>query len=314
MGKRKSKKIKKRYKIFLAPVLGVAVFLLLFFILWKANSVPEHYVSISPESAKQGDTVLVKVSGKYPSVKGVFDGKEIVFFRNGNYSDWSALLGIDADIKPGEYTIFISASAEKMEKKINIAENNFASAKMASTEEETLKSVVKNDNPVLYQVIENFTPQAYFSGPFYFPLKKMQKSGFDFGEFIKSGSYLLQHFGVDLRASQGTEIFAVNDGKVVFAESLSNYGNTIVVDHGLGIYSLYLHLSNFDVSLGQNVKRGQQIGLSGSSGYSTAPHLHFSIRDNGARVDPLYFIENSQSLGASYDLASIKNAFLKLLK
>jgi murein DD-endopeptidase MepM/ murein hydrolase activator NlpD len=106
----------------------------------------------------------------------------------------------------------------------------------------------------------------------------------------------MQHFGVDLAAKKDTEVFAINDGRVVLAENLSNYGKTIIIDHGLGIFSLYLHLDNFDVSVDQLVKNGQKIGLSGDTGASTGPHLHFSIRNSGSRVDPLLFIQTASSI------------------
>ena len=75
-----------------------------------------------------------------------------------------------------------------------------------------------------------------------------------------------------------TPIYSINDGVVAFAESLITYGNTIIVDHGLGIYSLYLHMDSFSVEVGDEVDRGDKIGFSGSSGYSILPHLHFSLK------------------------------------
>ncbi|TSD01862.1 MAG: peptidase M23, partial [Parcubacteria group bacterium Athens0714_26] len=72
------------------------------------------------------------------------------------------------------------------------------------------------------------------------------------------------------------------------------YGKTLIIDHGLGIFSLYLHLDEFKVLNGKGVKRGELVGLSGNTGYSISPHLHFSIKANGASVDPLKFIETTK--------------------
>jgi murein DD-endopeptidase MepM/ murein hydrolase activator NlpD len=116
-----------------------------------------------------------------------------------------------------------------------------------------------------------------------------------FGNIRKSGDVSLQHLGVDLDANTGTPVYAINDGKVTgVLEGLINYGNTVIIDHGLGIFSLYLHLDEFKVSLGQTVKKDDVIGLSGNTGYSIAPHLHFSIKLNGASVDPVKFINSAK--------------------
>lgn len=309
---KKPRRLKKYYNllIFLAVVI---LFGLFFIFSMQPAPIPEHSVYISSENVKQGDTVLVKVSKKYPSVSGSFNGQTINFFRKGK-SDWSALLGIDADLAPSQYSIFVIASGEGMEKKINVSAADFNSANLAVTQslknkgfsgQIVIENIRKKDNPAINGIIEKFTPQAYFNGPFSFPLKNMQRSGYGFGEFIMGVGYQIQHLGIDLRASQDTEVFAVNDGKVVFAGDLSNYGKTIIIDHGVGIFSLYLHLDSFDVSLGQYVKNGQQIALSGETGYATAPHLHFSMRDSGMRINPVSFINQSQGVSVNYNLASI---------
>ena len=97
--------------------------------------------------------------------------------------------------------------------------------------------------------------------------------------------------GVDLEADIGTPIYAINGGIVRLSQELTNYGKTIVIDHGSGIFSLYLHIDEFKISEGKEVKRGDIIALSGNTGYSIAPHLHFGVKINGASVDPLRFIE-----------------------
>ena len=100
-----------------------------------------------------------------------------------------------------------------------------------------------------------------------------------------------RHGGVDLRASVGTQVRAVNSGVVVLtARGFSLEGNMVIVDHGSGVFSLYLHLSKINVKENQKVKKSQEIGLSGSSGAVTGPHLHFMVKANGANVDPLSFI------------------------
>ena len=121
-------------------------------------------------------------------------------------------------------------------------------------------------------------------------MKKIQVVG-DFGNIRKSESSSIQHLGVDLKADTGTPVYAVNDGVVRFSEDLNTYGKTLIIDHGLGIFSLYLHLNEFKVFSEQRIEQDDIMGFSGNTGYSIAPHLHFSIKVNGANIDPLKFID-----------------------
>jgi murein DD-endopeptidase MepM/ murein hydrolase activator NlpD len=105
------------------------------------------------------------------------------------------------------------------------------------------------------------------------------------------------HSGVDLRAAQGTLIKAPNRGQVVLAADHFFGGLSLVIDHGGAIHSMYFHLSDISVSVGQMVEKGDIIGLTGLSGRATGPHLHFGIRLNGERVNPLRLIELSAGLG-----------------
>ncbi|MEI6602561.1 MAG: peptidoglycan DD-metalloendopeptidase family protein [Clostridia bacterium] len=95
------------------------------------------------------------------------------------------------------------------------------------------------------------------------------------------------HSGVDIRASMGQTIVAVGDGKVLSASYRSGYGNTVIIDHGGGITTLYAHCSVLLVSAGEEVKRGETIAKAGSTGWSTGAHLHFEVRKNGTPVDPM---------------------------
>ncbi|HKL82057.1 MAG TPA: M23 family metallopeptidase [Desulfobacter sp.] len=101
------------------------------------------------------------------------------------------------------------------------------------------------------------------------------------------------HRGVDFRAPAGTAVEAVADGRVILAEPHYYAGNSMYIDHGNGVVSLYFHLSRFDVSPGDIVKRGQIIGRSGSTGRATGPHLHLSISVQGQLVDPVPLFERT---------------------
>ncbi|HEY2829749.1 MAG TPA: M23 family metallopeptidase, partial [Thermoanaerobaculia bacterium] len=118
-------------------------------------------------------------------------------------------------------------------------------------------------------------------------------SGTNFGSRrIFNGEPRAPHSGADLHATRGTPVHATNRGRVVLAKNLFFTGNTVILDHGLGIYSLYAHLSRIDVHAGDTVKNGQIVGLVGATGRVTAPHLHWGMRVQGARVDPFSLVKS----------------------
>ncbi len=315
----KHKKIKRENFVFVYVVagliiLGLAVFFLIFY-----KTPDSIYVSL--ENPKQGDTVFIRVKTESNSVSGNFSGEKLVFYRKGNLPEWVAFLGIDADQKSGVYQIFVNTSIEQFVKDVKVVPANFSSASIIKapdlsqkgyTNEKAVNNIRKNDNPSLNKFLSNFTPAPYFSEPFTYPLSRMENSGFSFGKLIGFGNSALQHLGVDLTAPEKTDIYAVNDGKVVAILDLSNYGKTVIIDHGLDIFSLYLHLEEFKVSEGQMVRRGQSIGLSGDTGYVTAPHLHFSMRVGSSRVDPVAFIDATKKINEKYFLADLAQAVLNI--
>ena len=309
----KKPKFKRRHVYLLAGILLAAFLLALAIAFIPGNYVyvPQKEVYVSSENPKQGDTILLEVSKIYKKAGGQFDGKTITFFRNGDKANWLAYLGIDADENPGKYKIYVATESETIEKEINVVAKDFPSLGMAMGKT-SISNIRTKDNPALANVMADVSSPAYFKSAFSFPLNSIQRSGLDFGELIKGKGFQIQHFGIDLRAAQDTNVFAANDGKVVLARALSNYGNTIIINHGLGIYSLYLHLDKFLVSEGDIVKNSQVIGLSGSTGYSSGPHLHFSIRDNSARIDPILFVKATKT--DTNFLASLKDAIWELFQ
>ena len=107
------------------------------------------------------------------------------------------------------------------------------------------------------------------------------------GKKVEVGRRVVMHNGVDLRGRPGTPIYAIADGQVVLARSMHFEGNFTVIDHGLGVFSGYMHQSNLRVQVGQYVRAGERIGDVGNTGYSTGPHLHLALWIRGIPVDPL---------------------------
>ena len=111
---------------------------------------------------------------------------------------------------------------------------------------------------------------------------------------VLNGKQRSPHSGVDIAAKVGTPVKASNGGKVLLAGSLYLSGNTVVVDHGWGMITLYAHLDRIAATKGQLVERGDTVGTVGMTGRATGPHLHFGAFIRGVKVDPLQLIEATQ--------------------
>jgi murein DD-endopeptidase MepM/ murein hydrolase activator NlpD len=116
------------------------------------------------------------------------------------------------------------------------------------------------------------------------------------------------HTGIDFTAPKGTPIQATGDGVVVKAESNSGYGRCVIIDHGYGYQTLYAHMSRIDIKQGQRVKRGQRLGLVGSTGASTAPHCHYEVHLRGERVNPVHYVMDGLSTKEYASLVNIAQA------
>ncbi|MDP2641908.1 MAG: M23 family metallopeptidase, partial [bacterium] len=129
-----------------------------------------------------------------------------------------------------------------------------------------------------------------WSGEFRLPIDEPITITDTYGYSRLTGASSISHKGTDFRASLGTPVFAMNSGTIRFTDFLRNYGNTIVIDHGLGLQTIYMHLSEINVETGDEVKRGDLIGKSGDTGYVLGPHLHLSIKIGGISIDPERFM------------------------
>lgn len=144
-------------------------------------------------------------------------------------------------------------------------------------------------------IYNTFTPIRYWDKPFIRPLESNITSEYGSARTY-NGTLKSYHGGVDFRARTPLPILAVNNGIVVLAKERYYAGGTVIIDHGEGLYSCYFHLSRFDVNVGDQVKQGQSIGLTGATGRITGPHLHFGIMAHAHQTDPLYLIEQINML------------------
>lgn len=252
---------------------------------------------LSADSVEQGDTLAVAVANLATgTLRGTFAGVTIPFFSYGEGA--VAVLGIPAQKEPGSYLLSIAVA----DRNVFVQEVEVKARKFPVTELKTTPELEEQGHtPVAISqnvAVENMQlksafisiPGARFTQPFVYPLDRIEVVG-AYGNVRVSGGVGMRHYGVDLEATMGTSVHAMNDGVVRLAKRFTDYGNTILIDHGAHIFSMYLHLSEFKVNAGDTVRRGEVIGLSGNTGYSLAPHLHFSVNVGGVSVDSLRFIE-----------------------
>lgn len=206
-----------------------------------------------------------------------------------------AFLGIDLQAKPGSHTMTIKVrkaggTIETIRKELLVSEKEFPFTKLQLKREYVtpLASAlerIKREAELVALATSVVTPEWLGDGPFALPHDAPNWA--NFGQRRLNNNVLESvHAGLDIRAPFGESIRAANAGTVVLASDLYLGGKTVIVDHGLGVFSSYGHLSKLLVKRGETVKKGAPVGLCGTTGRSTGPHLHWSVKILDARVDP----------------------------
>ena len=213
-----------------------------------------------------------------------------------------AMLGTDVlTIKAGDQTLLVRAWAGGKEnvwqREIDIVTRSYPRQELnlpskMVTPPEAVLARIKGERVRTQKAKNTWSDQRLWRLPFHRPVGGKTTSVYGL-QRILNGKPKNPHRGPDFRAPTGTGIEAIADGRVVLAESHYYAGNSVYIDHGNGVISLYFHLSEFKVSKGDVVKRGQVIGLSGRTGRATGPHLHLSVSVQGQLVDPAPLFEGT---------------------
>jgi murein DD-endopeptidase MepM/ murein hydrolase activator NlpD len=263
-------------------------------------------------SGKQGEVLLIRVPvGEVregpPSVSGRFAGRAIPFFRDSSATPsgsdralvFLGLLGLDMQETPGthELRVEVKSPAGTRQLSYNVlvireqypVQHLHLPREMVDLDEEHLIRVKAEQEQVL-TVLDVVSPEKLWSSGFIEPLQG-QPSGAFGGVRIINGQPRSPHNGEDIAAPVGTEVVATNDGIARLTVDHFFSGKGVVLDHGLGLYSMYFHLSEISVRDGEPVKRGQPVGKVGTSGRATGPHLHWAVRINGSRVNPYSLVK-----------------------
>ena len=154
---------------------------------------------------------------------------------------------------------------------------------------------IEKERKEAIEIYKTFSPNLLVNSEFISPMSSFITSEYGNAR-VFNGSIKSYHSGVDYRAAIGQKVVSANDGIVRIAKDRYYAGNSVVIDHGGGIYTQYYHLDRIDVKVGQKVTKGEKIGLSGASGRVSGPHLHFGIIVRNTQVDPLIFIEKFNSI------------------
>jgi hypothetical protein len=249
----------------------------------------------------QGEVVRLVVQGVPAGamVEGSWQGEPLGFFAQGEGVQ-DALIGVDLRLPPGTYPLEVRLRG-KAENPITWRETVQVVAKDYGVEQlqlpermvtlgpKTLKRV-REEEARFAALWEKRSSEYYWSGPFLRPLPGDLLSPFGRARFI-NGEPRSPHTGVDLRAALGEPVLASNGGRVALVGEFFFHGRAVVIDHGLGLYTMYFHLSAVKVKAGERVERGAVIGLAGATGRASGPHLHWGVRLAGARVDPLALVK-----------------------
>ena len=246
-------------------------------------------------SGKQGKVVLVTISVKDrpDRVKGQFLQRTLTFFLVQDHT-YAGLLGLDMQDRPGRYELTIDVvypqRTERRSLTVLVMKEEYPEqrltlpSKMVDLDKKTLARV-KTESKAVHEAFAGFVPHPLWKGQFVEPVRGKISGRFGSRRVI-NGQPRKPHSGEDIAAPKGTPVVAMNDGIVRLTADQFFSGKGVIVDHGVGLFSMYFHLSSVDVEHGQVVKKGQVIGKVGSTGRATGPHLHWGVRLNGARVDP----------------------------
>lgn len=263
--------------------------------------------SVSSNALPPGGVVIAVVHGSEAmrAVEGYAFGRPVRFWTDADPTTWFGLVPAGLDARPGPYTVTISgtgpAGTGSSSISVRVEPKRFETRRLKvdpqfvnppTSEGERIAREARQMAALFAQI----SPDRLWRGPFEMPVPGQPTSSF--GRLtVLNGESRGRHQGADFRAATGTPVHAPNAGRVVLAADLYFSGNTVIIDHGLGMFSLFAHFSHLGVHTGEMVSRGQVLGESGATGRVTGPHLHWALRLGEASVDPLAVVEAVAALG-----------------
>jgi murein DD-endopeptidase MepM/ murein hydrolase activator NlpD len=288
------------------PFGWLIVFLVAFCLLIGASTgvaLPKPEINVSSDSLFQGDVGFLRIQstdGESPQVQWMNQNLFMAPYENGK--TWFGFFGADLKLKPGSYPLVVKTASAGVRKQIEVTVRGkdfgvrqlTLPKEMVDLDAVTLERV-KREAAIMKEALEAPPTAPQWKGPFVKPVHGEVVGTFGQASII-NGTPRSPHSGVDLRAERGTPVVSINSGRVVLTGEHFFNGLFVVVDHGGAIQSMYFHLDKILVQQGEKVIKGQVVGLLGATGRSTGPHLHFGIRINGARIDPMQFMKVNEAM------------------
>lgn len=253
-------------------------------------------VTLEPATVPQGQLAVLVVEPSRPAgVTATLSGQPLPLFQEG--ARWYGLIPVWAGAQVGDRPLAVTATdplggAPVVERRVlAVARREFA-IDQVTLSPATLSllepDIVGPENEFIANLLAPQTPTRLWQGTFLRPVAGEVTTTYGQRRSYNGGPASDYHGGLDLALDEGQPVVASNAGCVAFAGPLKVRGNVVLIDHGWGLYSGYFHLSAVQVSTGQVVQRGQTIGLVGSTGLSTGPHVHWQVWLAGSPIDPAY--------------------------
>jgi hypothetical protein len=290
----------RRFAISLAGILLVTLPLCAFEVPGSASKskAPDSWsVSYKPLRVVNGSPIAFHVVSPEPlkSLVGKWLEHEVFFSSNSQGKVWCGLAGASLETRPGNHSLELKGvtTAGKdlsSQKQIVVGKGKYHSIAASVPKQYTEPNAeelqkIDQDKALKERAFAHVTPEREWAGSFH-PSVKAQISDVFGTSRTFNGKVQSVHQGLDYAVPEGTPVAAVNSGTVLLAQPLFFEGNCVMLDHGQGLLTLYMHLSKIEVKEGDRVTSGQRIGVSGGTGRATGPHLHVAVRWQGVYLNP----------------------------
>lgn len=269
---------------------------------FSAAAEKQFELTVSPQEVFHGSPVVIRIEpdSGIQHAATLWRETPVTFSRNSEQGCFFGVIGIDLDEPPGKKRVKVwidDKHGNRIKEKLTfvVVEKAFPVQHLTlppsqvSPSPENLERI-RRERQQVAGVFQNATAERLFEKPFIRPLEGEISTPFGVRRFMNNEPRN-PHSGVDFRASAGTPVHAANCGVVSFTGDHFFAGKSVYIDHGMGIITMYFHLSAIDVVQGQTVQIGDVIGRVGSTGRSTGPHLHWGARITNQRVDALDLLE-----------------------
>jgi murein DD-endopeptidase MepM/ murein hydrolase activator NlpD len=250
-----------------------------------------------PARVVNGSPIVVQVTSAEPlkSLSGKWLEHEVLFSSNPGGKVWYGIAGASLETRPGNYSLELKGVTTTgkdlaFQKRIAVSKGKYHSIAASVPKQFTEPNAeqlqkIDQDKVLKEHAFAKVTPEREWAGDFRPPVKAQISDVFGTARTF-NGKTQSVHQGLDYAVPTGTPVAALNSGTVLLAQPLFFEGSCVVLDHGQGLLTLYMHLSKIEVKEGEHVSGGQTVGLSGGSGRATGPHLHVAVRWQGVYLNP----------------------------